>query len=65
METSIDAADGQVEIQPVCDEPRLEWCDGLLVAVANPATPPLSLTDVEEAITDVRDERLTEILDAK
>ncbi len=65
METTIDAADGPVEIEAVCDEPRLEWRNGLLVAVGNPATPPLSPADVEEALTSLRDERLTEILDAK
>ncbi|MCX6591284.1 MAG: AbrB/MazE/SpoVT family DNA-binding domain-containing protein [Acidobacteria bacterium] len=61
----IEAIDGRVEIEAVCDEPHLEWRDGLLVAIANPATPPLSPADVEEALTSLRDERLTEILDAK
>ncbi len=61
----IEAIDGRVEIEAVCTEPHLEWRNGLLVAVANHATPPLSPTDVEEALTGLRDERLTEILDAK
>ena len=61
----IEAIDGRVEIEAVCDEPHLEWRNGLLVAVANPATRSMFPAIVKETIASLSKEGLNEILATK
>ncbi|MBI1357316.1 MAG: AbrB/MazE/SpoVT family DNA-binding domain-containing protein [Acidobacteria bacterium] len=57
MEIEIRLRDGVVEIEPKFAEPRLEYRNGLLVAVADDAGP-VPPNEVDEVIEKIRSEGL-------
>jgi AbrB family looped-hinge helix DNA binding protein len=62
-EVEVNACEGRIEIEPVYEEPRLEWRDGFLVAVPPDGTPAMTHEEMLELIDYMRVGRLLDRLE--
>jgi AbrB family looped-hinge helix DNA binding protein len=56
-EVELHLCGGRLEVEPVWEEPRLEWRDGFLVAVPPEGTPPMTVDDVASLRREIYEER--------